>query len=309
VDQGADTVSAGVDWMTLEHPTLGSLELIPASGLGAYDVTYLDFGFPEPREVIRRTPQLDGDRDATSLHASRAIRFTTDIFPFNGQSPHYWYRQLSRYAVVQKRPWLHVKLSGLSEAVRIQLRAEHVPSILRNSSPSLLSQIDTLWRAPTGRFESVNQKIVTIRPGVDGDADGREYPLVFPRIYPNIGPLSGTFVTNAGSTRTNVIFRIFGPTTGPAIVNETLEAQMSHQMRYVFKNDFVIAQGNYAEINVEARTILLNGNQHSSLLHQINWEVTNWWSLIEGLQQIRFIGPEHGATTQLQIRWRNSYIL
>lgn len=291
---------SGIRFIRLESPKWGELELLPDTNeMGPYNVTKFDIGYPAPREVSRYSPFVDGDRDSTQLHGPRVISIELDVFGDQFNGPNFWTNKIKQWTHPQDRSWLIYREQGASQPYRTLVRCESFASdwvATRNT----YHEVKTLWKAPSGRIETVGENMITIRP--DAEPIGREYPLEYPREYPNAGPLSGAIVNNIGSARANLVIRIFGPVEKPSINNDTLG------LSYVFKDGYEITAGNYVEIQSERRRVLLNGLENQSVLNEIDFEATNWWSLETGENQVRFNADSFGTNAQAQIRWRSTYL-
>jgi hypothetical protein len=283
-----------------------TLELLPELYDGAYNITAIDLGHPEPREVSRLSPFLDGDEDTTELHGPRAVSIDLQIFDFDGKPANLWLRDLRRWMHPMYRSDLVFQPTGYDEPFKLTVRSANSNQDWNISRPSYL-EMGTIWKAPSGLIESYNLRRVTIRPvAVE---IGREYPLTFPRWYENIGPISGAIANNGGDARAKPVLRIYGPVTTPAIYNDSIDPFGKEMTRaFVFRNNFEILAGDFVEINLLTRKILLNGLETESLLHELNFNLSSWWTLSPGENHIRFLTDAHGGDAQVSIEWRCSHI-
>jgi hypothetical protein len=298
---------AGIEWVRLESTDKSeTLDLLSEdSNLGPYNITKFDVGYPSVREVSRYSPFMDGDTDTTTLHGPRVISIEFDVYGDDEKGPNWWAREFRKWGHPTDRHWIAFMPTGYPEPVRVQVRCDSIAQDWDVNRPSFHS-VSSLWKAPSGRIESYNERQVIILP--EAAHIGRTYPLVFPRQYENIGPISGAFINNNGSARANLVIRLYGPMTGPAIYNDHKVDFNGNPAGYVFKSDFQILDGDFVEIRSAERKILLNGLPQQSVIHQLDFETSSWWNLSRGFNQLRLSTQSYSSPAQAQINWHCTYI-
>ena len=99
---------------------------------------------------------------------------------------------------------------------------------------------------------------------------------------------------NEGNEETDPVFRIDGPGTSFVVTNNTTGES--------FTIDKALAVGEYIEINVKERTILLNGI--TSIFSNFEGD---FFSLEPGENEIEFVAADGAGATLLTITFRNAY--
>jgi hypothetical protein len=284
----------GFEWIKLTNSTLGTLDLMELP----YSITELTFGYPSPRTVNRSSPLMDGERDTTERHAGRTVRFQLEVYQGEEKTTNEYVDDFRKFCHPAETSWLYFKQQGSGER-RIMVKPEDIQQDYLATRPSW-HVLNTVWKAPTGRYECDPEHLVLIRPELE--PVGRTYDLVYDREYPYGGPISGANINNSGSAVAPVILRLFGPMSNIAVYNDTVGKN------YTFNSGFGVLVDDYVEIHSENREILLNGEPDQSVLHELNFVQSDWWSLARGQNNIRLISTGGNEITQLQIIWRCNFI-
>jgi hypothetical protein len=127
------------------------------------------------------------------------------------------------------------------------------------------------------------------------------YDLEHPRIYP---PGHGTIwlVPNLGNAPAHWTARIFGPCTGPAIVNLTSGQEVSLPSLALTEDQFV-------EIDSREHTVLADGVRENSRWHTVDFVATTWWQLSPGVSWLRFRTLTYQTPSHVDFRWRHTSLL
>jgi phage-related protein len=128
---------------------------------------------------------------------------------------------------------------------------------------------------------------------------GRTYPLSFARDYADITtPDAQVEATNEGNVPSPARLTITGPLTNPTIRNETTGEDLVLT--------YTLGAGETLVVDMGARSVLLNGtaNRYSA----VNWELTDWWLLAPGSNDISFANASYSAGASLLIEWRHAWI-
>lgn len=126
---------------------------------------------------------------------------------------------------------------------------------------------------------------------------GRTYPRVYPLTYGGGSQTQVASVTNNGSTTTYPIITIYGPVTNPIVGSTTANASLNF--------NYTMAQSDIISIDLQYRTILLNGNPARNLL----LGSSQWFGAAPGLNSFYFTGS--GTTTGIThatVQWNNAYV-
>jgi len=126
---------------------------------------------------------------------------------------------------------------------------------------------------------------------------GRTYPRVYPLTYGGGSNTQSVQVTNSGWTNTYPQISIYGPVTNPVVGNLTTGQALNF--------NYTMAQSDIITIDLQYRTILLNGSPARNLL----LGSSTWFAAQPGANQFYFVGT--GTTygvTNATVQWNNAYI-
>ena len=125
---------------------------------------------------------------------------------------------------------------------------------------------------------------------------GRTYPRVYPLTYGGGSQTQTAAITNNGQTATYPIITIYGPVTNPVVGSTTANAALSF--------NYTMAQSDVIVIDLQYKTILLNGNPARNLL----LGSSQWFAATPGANYFYFTGT--GTTygvTNATVQWNNAY--
>lgn len=124
---------------------------------------------------------------------------------------------------------------------------------------------------------------------------GLTYDLTYDLSYGSSG-VGGETLTNAGTFETRPVATVYGP-----VNNFNLE-QVTQGKKLTFNG--TLGSSDYLEIDFLERSVLLNGTSSRYLWVE---DVTQWWNLQPGDNEIRFNGSSAGSPT-VTVTWRDSWI-
>lgn len=284
----------GFEWIRLTNTKYGELDLLELP----YSITEFSLGYPTPRTVTRSSPLMDGERDTTQYHGPRVVRFNLEVYQGSDKTTNEYVDDFRKFCHPAETSWLYFKQQGSGER-RIMVKCEDVQQDHLASRQSY-HVLNTVWKAPTGRYECAEEHLVIIKPALT--PIGRTYDLIYDRQYPYGGPLSGANINNSGPAVAPITLRLYGPMTDIAIYNDIIGKS------YTFQSGFGILEGDYVEIRSEDRVMDLNGLSNQSVLHELDFVESYWWSLATGANSIRLVSSGTNDISQLQIIWRCNFI-
>jgi hypothetical protein len=126
---------------------------------------------------------------------------------------------------------------------------------------------------------------------------GRTYPRVYPLTFGGGSSTQSITITNSGWTNTYPLITIYGPITNPVVGNSTTGNALNF--------NYTMAQSDTIVIDLQYRTILLNGSPARNLL----LGSSSWFAAAPGNSQFYFYGT--GTTygvTNATVQWNNAYI-
>jgi hypothetical protein len=282
-----------LDHLYLYDPATGArLDISPRSlngGTVALHPDGLDLGFPAIRENVEDRPGQSGQYDYTSLYSARTLTMSLKILETDTMPAAVTRRLLRAWMAPAKDPQL------VWQFVDVEMYADLTASDLTNSlnkQAFITGTADAVltYKVARGRFLSTTVQDIFVP--YSGVITGRSYNPVNlstpggwnpPRTYPAATGVNTANVLNGGTENTYPIVRLFGPMTGPRIANETTGL-------YLEFASLTIANTDYIEINLENRTVQLNG-QAGANNNMRGWMTTRqWWYLAPGYNAIRYSG-------------------
>jgi hypothetical protein len=265
-------------------------------GLEMLHITEVDYGFPEPREILDPRPQADGTIDQTEHFGTRVVTLTGKVaIDWNSQGR----RQRAMDALApflrpNVRPWLYSRFDD-GQVRRMLVRADQY------SRPQIanVQDLSISFKSATGVLEDEVAAVVRMIPEVP--VAGREYDLEFDREYP---PGTGTawLATNEGNAPADWTATIFGPCEGPAIVNVTTDEAVDLAGLSLNAEQFVV-------VSSRDHTVLADGLVGSSRWHTVDYVATTWWQLMPGTSALRFHCHWWEEPSNVLFSWRHSNLL
>lgn len=257
-----------------------------------------------PRVVGQQRVGRSGVTDLTSLHDSTTFRcrllVRNDAVGSLG-TRHQIADLLRSLTAAHKRPFLYIQRDGWSGERRAELRGDSASYVVDKISAVMLD-ISLQWVVPAGVLEDPTQQVGTLRPTTSHT--GRSYPRSYVSgsgwSYTPAGAGSTVTVTSSGTIPTPPILRAYGAFTEPVITNLTTGG--------VIELDAVsVSAGSYLEIDVGARTVLLNGDPSLSYYNKINFATTSWWELQPGANLISMTTGTQDASCELDVLWNDNF--
>jgi hypothetical protein len=257
----------------------------------------LDAPMPEVREAVEVRTDDDGTRDTTGFFGARAA--TLDILVTQGARA--VEDELTRYLHPRSRPYLVVEDDGWSQARRLGLRVESYDAPLTVDLPRDARRISVGWKVPTGIWEADEATETTVNADL-ASTTGRTYPKAYPWAYAATMAAGASLLTNTGSAPSHFTARLYGPCTGPSLVNETTDEELT------FLSSLVLGAGEYVEIDTRERTAYALSSTSASRLTYIDFEATSWWRIEPGENLIRYAPSDADAGSAAVITYRPAWL-
>lgn len=283
--------------LTLSADGLTDLVLTSEAGFCYVD---LDLGFPVVRGVVDDRPDADGTDDTTVYFGSRAVSLSMVVQSGGGFTKQENLDRVVRFMSPRLRPELRYVLEEGGDERRVVLRAANVAAPL--VAPHWLSAQRALlsWVAPDGVQELAVEETGLLEAAQDIEA-GRVYPLTFNREYPESTPIGVATVTNAGNAPTYPTIECYGPCTNPRVENQTAGLQFELV-------DLTLAAGEFVEIDMRARTVLLNGLSNQSRYDRVDFATSMWWPLLPGDNTLRYYPETFDTGAEAIVRYRSAWL-
>lgn len=145
--------------------------------------------------------------------------------------------------------------------------------------------------------KALSQTLTTVTGASLSSGGGFTAPFDAP-FTADAGAAGTVAVNNLGNRPTSPIFRVYGYAVNPVI---TLTGSGK-----AITLDGTIAPGDYVELDVQARTLTLNGTSPVSDL--LNSAATRWFELPSGASTIQLTAGAFDASTRCDVLFRSAYV-
>lgn len=284
--------------LTLAADGLDDLVLTdPDTGVCYVD---LDLGYPNPRDVVANRNGQNGVDDSTEFFGARAVTLALVVQPTSTLTIPEIIDSLSAFMVPSRRPYLrYVLADGMTER-QMRLRPSALGAPLEAPWWNRARRVQLGWVAPDGVQEAVDESSHVVTVSEDSE-EGRTYDLTFDRVYPASGVVGAVTITNDGNLSTPPILRLYGPATDPRIENQTVDKSI------VF-DGLTLAASEYVEIDVQERTVYLNGDSTLNRYQYVDFGNTEWWELEPGDNEVRYYPVSSSTGAQAEIIWKPRWL-
>lgn len=258
----------------------------------------LEKSFPEVRVVSEPIPGASGTYDATELYGPAAVSLEMELF----NTPSELVRRISRFMLPRRRPYLVVTDSEWATTRRVLLRTDQHSAPVTGGADAIHREVQASWVVPSGVWEDNDETTVTILADTGVNA-GKAFPIVFAFAWPAGSQAGSSSITSISSADVYPILRMYGPCTGPRATLESTGQTLS------FNSSLTLGAGEYLEVDVAARTALLNGTV--SRLSNLDFSVSSWWALrASETNSVRY-HPASGVSAGcvLEVRYRNAWTI
>ena len=283
--------------------TIGANTVDLMDSRNGFRVSELDIGYPDVREDVDLRADQHGTVDMTRLFGARAITITGSIVPSAYGSRQKTWHQLAPFLNPAARPTPTWQVDGDVNPRSVTIRPSDVSGPYSNP---LVSAFHIGFKASDPLMYDSTVQIATAYANNYAAGAGRQYSLVFDRVYPPAA-FPSVSVINQGDTTAYPKILLYGPATGPALYEYI--AGVSAACGISFLSTFILGAGNYVEINCRTRTVFLNGDPGNSVYNQLSNQ-TSWPYLPPGvITTWQLFASGTSNATQAQIQWQNAYLI
>jgi hypothetical protein len=300
-----------VDCIRRAWLTLGDRILPLEDTAAGYACTELDLGYPDVRDsaTVNNRPDQDGVDDRTKYAGARAM--SADIRAVGGSMTVDEIGALfAVYQIPNARPQLHYILDRPGAPERFTtVRATGYGWPI---SGARHREIHLSWLASDPFMYDPSRRVAVSLAG-SSTIPGRRYPLTFDRIYPIGGGVPSTGeIRSPGDIVVRPLLRIFGPITDPLVeMTPTSGADPAGPPALIqFVAGFIIPAGSFVDVDTQAKTAFLNGDNAQSEMAQIDWAQSVWPVLptLPYWSWLTLRGDSTSATTQVQALWYDGFL-
>ncbi|WP_165975229.1 phage distal tail protein [Actinomadura rubrisoli] len=256
---------------------------------------------PPVREATEPRTDDDGERDSTTLFGGRAVSLEVVVVDEQVDCE-VLLDQLKQFLHPRSRPYLYVTDDGWSQERRIRLRVDQWDEPYEGYKASQSRPVQLQWKAPDGIWEAVATVEETVNADLAGDPVGFTFPVTFPVTATATMSAGASTVVNLGGVPSHFSALLYGPCTGPRLINETTGEQIA------FTESLVLGPGEYVEIATRERTAWLNSETSQSRLNFIDFDSTSWWRIEPGDQQIRYAPLDTAGAAAAVITYRPAWL-
>lgn len=256
-----------------------------------------------PRVNTQPYAGRSGVNDLTEFHDGATFQTNLVIRDLGGLTRHQWVDQLRAMLQPRNRPYLYLQRDGWLTERRALVRGASLTNPVDRVSKARL-EVSLQVEIPSGVLESATMSSDTIRPA--SAAAGRTYPQVFPFAYTAGDSGSVKIITTGageyGVAPTPAVMRYYGACTDPEVINQTLGETFA-------LTGVTLSAGQYMEIDMGNRTVLLNGDPALSYYSAIDFAVSTWWELQPGANLLTASAATTDASCELDVFWFNRYVV
>jgi hypothetical protein len=286
---------------------LGALELdLNDTDDTGFLISAVDIGSATPREVVTDLPGQDGQDDQTAYFGPRSVQLTGAIVPtLRGWSRTKAKDKLAPFLAASARPTLVYALDTDVDIRCIDLRVGQWSNVIDH--PQNASAFSVQWVGkPIAYGASVNEVDLVLS---SGSSAGFGFPFSFPFAFDigGSGPTEPGLIANVGTYPSWPILRIYGPCSDPSVVWIDPLTGLSNGTQVIFSG-LTIDSGDYAEVDTQKRTVLINGDPGANRYNFVDFARTSWGQLAVGLNLLRFSAAEGSGDCITKVLWRESYL-
>ncbi|MEU0469921.1 hypothetical protein ABZ215_38490 [Amycolatopsis sp. NPDC006131] len=264
-----------------------------------------DLGFPEAREVVQDIPGQSGTVDDTQWFGSRTVTLNLtakdgELAPWGVLTRHQWVDKLRSFARPSLRPWLYIRCEGWEQERRLRLRPSGL-SCTVDGKGKVIIPVTLTYKAPSGTMQAVEATTGTIYPLAPNA--GISFPISWTStgIAFDAGSSPNSAVlTNQGSETAYPLLRIYGQGTNPIITKKGTGE--------VVALNTTIQPGHYVDIDMAERTVYLDSDPSLSLYGFLDLNVTTWWGLDPGPNEVAFTVSNADNSCQLYYEYSDEWI-
>ncbi|RYZ31919.1 MAG: hypothetical protein EOP01_02340, partial [Propionibacteriaceae bacterium] len=207
--------------------------------------------------------------------------------------------RLRAYASPGRRPVLVWREDdGVSR--RVVLRGDSAPLVFDRAPAGASVKVLLTFVAPNGVLELLTPTTASVS-AVASPGGGRGFPVRLPFGFPRTSTFNTTTVTNTGTEAAPPLLKLWGPCTGPVLLNLTTGERVSLP-------GLTLTPQQYVEVNVENATLRLNGRATESLYAYQEWGVSSFGYLAPGVNLLRYSPALWSAGAHCDVEFRERSI-
>lgn len=155
---------------------------------------------------------------------------------------------------------------------------------------------------PDGIWEAADELAETVDVDTTADVGGTSLPMTLPMTFSATSMTGAHNVSNPGAIPSHMVVRLYGPCTGPVLINETTDE------RLVFTSGLSLEAGQYVEIDTREQTAFAQGDEAITRLNHIDFTANSWWRLEPGDNSIRYAPSDADAGAQAVLIYRPAWL-
>jgi len=277
----------------LERDGVPTLHLDADNG---FSVRRVDLGFPSPRTVVDSRPLANGTDDRTQFFGERVV--SLDLLARGERQQKI--DQLSPFLVPSARSYLYFQVGAFERRILLRGRSRQAIYNVPGKQEMLVQ-----WDAPDGTAETAQANEVIVPASVQA-APGFTFDISFDLTFPAASPAGRTNVFTVGNAQCFPVIQLWGPCTFPRIDNLQDRNVFGVPKQLAF--DVTLGAGQYLEVDLRERTVLLNGNPAESRYSTLDFTVSDWWTLAPGDNFVKYFPDSFSGNARAVVTYRCTFL-
>ena len=255
-------------------------------------------GIPGVRDSVRPWPNAHGSIDETRWMTDRLISLEGEVWGATYEEVFDEFGLLNKAfldTLTNDGTLLKWTRGGAGTALQAEVKlAGPVQTSLAEGARLLRYQAQLRARDPRAYSQTQTTATGTVLSAAGG---GLIFADPFPWVFGGSGGGLAS-ISNTGDIPTPPVLRVYGAISAPIIRNVTTGESI------VLTGS--VSAGDYLEIDVEARTVKLNGG--TSRLNLLDYQATTWFELPVGASTLRLLGSSFDASARLDVLYRPAFV-
>lgn len=257
----------------------------------------LDLGHPNVRAVVADRPGAHGTVDETQYFGARSVALKLNVFAGTLGSRRAILDRIAPFCDPGRRSVLRYEDPTGGGIRALVLRASDASAPLTNPT---LTEMAVSWVAPSGLIYADDEKTEIAQP-FTAVAPGLTFDTGFPASFPSFVS-SAAALLNEGTLNAHWTADLYGPFTGPALINRTTGEGL-------YLPGLSVGAGDYLHLDSLNRTVTLNGSDGATRYGYLDFVNSTWWTLAPGLTMVEFSPASSASPASAAITWYDTFLI
>lgn len=257
----------------------------------------LDLGHPNVRAVVADRPGAHGTIDETRYFGARSVALKLNVFAGTYGSRRAILDRIAPFCDPGRRSVIRYEDPTGGGTRALDVRAGDASAPLTNPT---LTEMAVSWIVPAGLIYADDSKTETAQPFTEV-APGLTFDAMFPASFPSFTS-SAAALLNEGTLDAHWTAELYGPFTGPALINRTTGEGL-------YFPGLTIAAGDYLHLDSLQRTVTVNGIATATRYGYLDFVNSTWWTLGPGETMVEFSPASSAPPASATIQWRDTFLI